>query len=297
MDKTERAILTRAQIDYRKKLHRLKWILGRFSIHLILGVLAISWLVPFFWLVSTSLKVDSQVMRYPPVWIPRPVDWHNYIEAVQAIPFFLYVRNTLIITVLACLGSLLSCPLAAYGFSRFHWPGRDLLFIITLGTMMIPYQVTMIPLFLVFNALKWTNSWAPLIIPSFFGGAFYIFLLRQFFLTIPMELSDAATIDGASEARIFLQILMPLCRPALAVILLFESLSRWTDFLGPLIYLNREDLFTVSLGLQAFVMQRGTTNWALLMAASTLTTLPIVILFIFTQRTFIEGIALTGIKG
>jgi multiple sugar transport system permease protein len=163
--------------------------------------------------------------------------------------------------------------------------------------MMIPYQVTMIPLFLVFNAIKWTNSWLPLIVPSFFGGAFYIFLLRQFFLTIPLELSDAATIDGASEARIFMQILLPLCRPALAVIILFESLSRWTDFLGPLIYLNREDLFTVSIGLQAFVMQRGTTNWALLMAASTLTTLPIVILFIFTQRTFIEGIALTGIKG
>jgi len=239
MDTTERAILTRTQISYRKSLHRLKWLLGRLSIHLVLALLAISWLVPFFWLVSTSLKVDSQVMRYPPVWIPRPVDWHNYIEAIQAIPFFLFVRNTLIITILACLGSLLSCPLAAYGFSRFHWPGRDLLFIITLGTMMIPYQVTMIPLFLVFNALKWTNSWLPLIVPSFFGGAFYIFLLRQFFLTIPLELSDAATIDGASEARIFLQILLPLCRPALAVIILFESLSRWTDFLGPLIYLNR----------------------------------------------------------
>jgi len=297
MDRTGHTILTRAQIDYRKRLHRLKWFLGRLGIHLILGLLGISWLVPFFWLVSTSLKVDSQVMRYPPVWIPRPVDWHNYVEAVQAIPFFLYVRNTLIITILSCLGALLSCPLAAYGFSRFRWPGRDLLFVITLGTMMIPYQVTMIPLFLVFNALKWTNSWLPLIVPSFFGGAFYIFLLRQFFLTIPLELSDAATIDGASEARIFIQILLPLCRPALAVILLFESLSRWTDFLGPLIYLNREELFTVSLGLQAFIMQRGTTNWALLMAASTLTTLPIVILFIFTQRTFIEGIALTGIKG
>jgi len=297
MDRTDHTILTGAQIDYRKRLQRLKWFFSRLGIHLILGLLGISWLIPFFWLVSTSLKVDSQVMRYPPVWIPRPVDWHNYIEAVQAIPFFLYVRNTLIVTILSCAGSLLSCPLAAYGFSRFHWPGRDLLFIITLGTMMIPYQVTMIPLFLVFNALKWTNSWLPLIIPSFFGGAFYIFLLRQFFLTIPLELSDAATIDGASEARIFLQILLPLCRPALAVILLFESLSRWTDFLGPLIYLNREDLFTISLGLQAFVMQRGTTNWALLMAASTLATLPVVILFIFTQRTFIEGIALTGIKG
>jgi multiple sugar transport system permease protein len=297
MDRIEQIAITRAEITTRKRLQRLRWFFSRLGIHLTLGFLGISWLVPFFWLVSTSLKIDSQVMRYPPVWIPQPVDWHNYIEAIQAIPFFLYVRNTLIITVLSCLGSIVSCPLAAYGFSRFQWPGRDLLFIITLGTMMIPYQVTMIPLFLVFNAIKWTNSWLPLIVPSFFGGAFYIFLLRQFFLTIPLELSDAATIDGASEARIFMQILLPLCRPALAVIILFESLSRWTDFLGPLIYLNREDLFTVSIGLQAFVMQRGTTNWALLMAASTLTTLPIVILFIFTQRTFIEGIALTGIKG
>jgi len=248
-------------------------------------------------MVSTSLKVDSQVMRWPPIWIPDPVKWHNYVEAVQVIPFFLYLRNTIIIALLSCAGSILSCPLVAYGFSRIRWPGRNALFVTTLATMMIPYQVTMVPLFLTFNKLNWVNSWLPLIVPSFFGAAFYIFLLRQFFMTIPLELSDAARIDGAGEGRIFLQIILPLTKPALAVIVLFESLWRWTEFVGPLIYLNRPDLYPISLGLRQFVVERGTTKWAPLMAASTLVTLPVVILFVFTQRTFIEGIALTGIKG
>jgi multiple sugar transport system permease protein len=163
--------------------------------------------------------------------------------------------------------------------------------------MMIPYSVTMIPLFLIFHRMGWVNTWLPLFVPSFFGGGFYIFLLRQFFLTIPAELSDAATIDGAGELRIFVQIILPLAKSALAVIVLFEALWKWTDFLGPLIYLSREELYTLSIGLQQFVVLKGVTQWAQLMAASTLVTLPIVILFLFTQRTFIEGIIMTGIKG
>ena len=297
MNPAERMSIRYEQVVWRRRTQRIRWYLSRLTIHLILGTLAVTWLIPFFWMVSTSLKVDRQVMHWPPIWIPNPVKWHNYVEAVQVIPFFLYLRNTIIIAILSCVGSIISCPLAAYGFSRIRWPGRNALFVTTLATMMIPYQVTMIPLFLTFNKLGWVNSWLPLIVPSFFGAAFYIFLLRQFFLTIPLELSDAARIDGAGEGRIFLQIILPLTKPALAVIVLFESLWRWTEFIGPLIYLNREDLYPISLGLQQFIVYRGTTKWAPLMAASTLVTLPVVILFLFTQRTFIEGIALTGIKG
>jgi multiple sugar transport system permease protein len=269
---------------------------GRFSTHLLLVVLGISWLMPFLWMVSSSLKVPSQMFHLPPIWIPNPVNWENYVGAVTQIPFFLYMRNTIIITVLCCVGSLVSCPVVAYSFSRLEWPGRDVLFIISLATMMIPFQVTMIPLFIIFTKVNWVNTWLPLIIPAFFGNAFYIFLLRQFFLTIPAELSDACRIDGADEITIFIRIMLPLTRPALATILIFETLSRWTDFIGPLIYLSREELYTISIGLQQFVA-KYTTAWARWMAASTLVTLPVVVLFIFAQRYFIEGIALTGLKG
>lgn len=269
---------------------------SQLGIHLILGALAVTWLVPFLWMVSSSLKVERQLFAWPPIWIPNPIDWHNYIEAVQAIPFFLYMRNTILIAILSSVGSLISCPLVAYSFSRLQWPGRNALFVITLATMMVPYQVTMIPTFLIFTKLRWVNTWLPLIVPEFFGSAFYIFLLRQFFLTIPNELSDAARIDGAGEGLIFLRILLPLCRPVLAVIVLFQTLGKWTDFLGPLVYLSSEDLYTISLGLQQFI-RRGGTPWTLWLAASTLVTLPVVVLFMFTQQFFIEGITFTGLKG
>ena len=279
----------------RRRRHISRYV-GQFATHLLLGVLAVTWLMPFFWMVSSSLKVQSQMFHIPPIWIPNPVNWGNYAGAVTQIRFFLFLRNTIIIAVLSCVGSMLSCPVVAYSFSRLEWPGRDVLFMITLATMMIPFQVTMIPLFIIFSKLNWVNTWLPLLIPTFFGNAFYIFLLRQFFLTIPAELADAARIDGANEGMIFARIVLPLTRPALAAIVLFETLSRWTDFLGPLIYLSREDLYTISIGLQQFVA-KYTTAWARWMAASTLVTLPVVVLFIFTQRFFIEGITLTGIKG
>ena len=269
---------------------------SQIAIQTILSIIAITWVLPLVWMVSTSLKVDAQVMRFPPIWIPHPIDWANYPEALAFIPFFLYMRNTLIVCAGCVLGALFSCPAVAYGLSRIQWPGRDVLFIITVATMMLPFQVIMLPLFVFFRKLGWINTWLPLIVPSFFGSAFYIFLLRQFFMTIPMELSDAARIDGASEFGIFARIILPLTKPAVAVIILFQFLSQWSNFMGPLIYLNESKLYTISLGLQQYSWEHN-TEWAYLMAASTLVTLPVIIIFLFTQHTFIEGITLTGLKG
>ncbi|MHB1295163.1 MAG: carbohydrate ABC transporter permease [Anaerolineae bacterium] len=271
-------------------------VLGHALIYVVLCILALTWLFPFYWLVTSSLKVDTQLLIYPPVWIPDPVNWVNYSDAVSYFPFFTYIRNSLIIGLLAAAGAVLCNPMVAYGFSRIHWPGRNVLFVITLSTMMLPFAVTMIPVFLIFRRLGLVGTWAPLILPSFLGNAFYIFLLRQFFLGIPNDLSDAARIDGASEVGIFARIIIPLAKPVLATVALFEFMARWRDFLGPLIYLSRDNLYPISIGLQRFMTSHN-TEWAMLMAASTLVTLPTLVAFMFTQRTFIEGITFTGIKG
>ncbi len=264
--------------------------------HLLLIPLAIIFMIPFFWMLSTSLKPDSQIFLWPPVWIPKPFVWSNYPSAIGFIPFWAYVRNTLIIAFFAIVGVLFSCPPVAYSFSRIPWAGRNTLFMMTIATMMLPFQVTMIPLFIIFSRFGWVGSYLPLIVPHFFGGAFYIFLLRQFFMTIPQELTDASRIDGASEMRIYTQIMLPLTKPAVATIVVFEFLARWRDFLGPLIYLNKPELYTISLGLQMFRLEHN-TEWALLMAASIVLTAPVIILYFFVQRTFIQGITLTGLKG
>lgn len=265
-------------------------------IHSALMPAAFLFLLPFFWMVSTSLKTDEQLYTYPPVWIPNPLNWANYPNAVTYITFFLYLRNTLIIAVVSTIGALISCSLVAYSLSRIPWPGRNFLFILTIATLMLPFQVTLIPLFLVFKNLGWVGDFRPLIIPHFFGSALYIFLLRQFFMTIPMELSEAARIDGASEFRIYASVILPLAKPALATVAIFEFIARWRDYLGPLIYLNDQKLYTLSLGLYEYSSQYG-REWGLLMAASVLITLPIILLFFFLQKTFVQGITLTGIKG
>lgn len=257
---------------------------------------AILFLLPFLWMLSTSLKTDEQLYAYPPIWIPNPLNWANYPNAVTYITFFLYLRNTLIVAVGATIGALISCSMVAYSLARIPWPGRHLLFIATVATLMIPFQVTLIPLFLVFKNLGWVGDFRPLIIPHFFGGALYIFLLRQFFMTIPMELTEAARIDGAGEFRIYRSIILPLAKPALATVAIFEFIARWRDYLGPLIYLNDQKLYTLSLGLHEYSSQYG-REWGLLMAASVLITLPIILLFFFLQKTFVQGITLTGIKG
>jgi multiple sugar transport system permease protein len=264
--------------------------------HIPLIALGICFALPFFWLISTSLKPDAEIFRMPPVWIPHPVIWSNYPRAMHYIPFALYTWNTLRICLFCVIGTTLSCSLVAYSLARLKWRWRNWIFYSLLATMLLPGQVTMIPTFIIFKWLGWIGTPLPLIIPSFFGNAFSIFLLRQFFMTLPQELSDAARMDGCSDWGIFWRILMPLSKPALATVGLFTFIGSWNDFLGPLLYLNDERTYTLSLGLQMFVGQHG-AEWAMLMAASTVMTLPIVILFFFTQKTFIQGIAVTGMKG
>lgn len=264
--------------------------------HSVLILASILFLVPFIWMVSTSLKPLTQVFSFPPEFIPRPIQWENYVEATKYIPFWKYTFNTAVITILSTIGVIISCPIVAYSFAKLKWRGRNVLFVITIGVMMIPAQVTMIPLFLLFNQLGWVGTNLPLIVPAFFGVPFSIFLLRQFFKGLPDTLREAAKIDGASEWRIYWQIMFPLARPAVLAIALFQFMAAWTDFLGPLIYLTNETSYTLSLGLQQFQNQQG-SQWHMMMAVSTLMTLPIIVLFFFMQKTFIRGITFSGIKG
>jgi multiple sugar transport system permease protein len=258
---------------------------------------AVLFMLPFLWMLSTSLKPLADTMVFPPKWIPSPPVWQNYPEAMQAMgPFFRYTFNTLAICFLSVGGTVCSSTLAAYGFSRLSWPGRDKVFLMVLATMMIPFPVIMVPLYGLFRELGWIGTFRPLWVPTLFAGAFNVFLLRQFFLTIPRELSEAARIDGCSEWGILWRVILPLSRPALLVVALFQFMASWNDFLGPLIYLTNQDDYTLGLGLQSFQSQSGGTAWNLLMAAATLIVLPVIILFFFTQRYFVEGIATTGVK-
>jgi multiple sugar transport system permease protein len=252
--------------------------------------------MPFVWMLSTALKEISQIMKSPPDWIPNPVKWENFIAVTKTIPFWLYTKNTLLICILNVVGTIFSCSMAAYAFSRVEWKGRNKFFAITLATMMIPFPILIVPLYTIFRSLGWIGTLNPLWVPSFFGSAYNIFLIRQFFMTIPMDLSEAAEIDGCSHFRIYLQIILPLAKPALLVVALFTFMYNWNDFLGPLIYITDSHNFTLALGLQAFQSRDGGTAINLLMAASTLMILPIIIMFFFMQKTFIEGISMTGIK-
>ena len=224
--------------------------------------------------------------------------WENFGEAINQMEHFPdYLMNTLTLCVLTVIGSVFSCSLVAYGFSRINWMGRDKMFIVVLATMMIPFPVVMVPLYSLFKEFGWIGSLKPLWVPTFFAGAFNVFLLRQFFMSIPKDLSDAARVDGCSEWRIYLQIILPLAKPALMVVALFQFMATWNDFLGPLLFLTDQEDFTLALGLQFFQSKHGGTPWHYLMAASSLIVLPVIVLFFFTQKTFIEGISMSGLKG
>lgn len=268
---------------------------GTVLAHVVLIALAIVFVAPFYWLVATSLKTDRQIFQVT-TWYPHPVMWSNYTRAVHYIPFARYTVNTLMICFASIVGTVLSCSLVSYSFARIAWKGRDALFIVVLATLMLPGQVTMIPVFLIFKWLHWIGTYKPLVVPTFFGSAFYVFLLRQFFRSIPGELSESARMDGASEFSIYSRIIMPLSKPALATVALFTFIGAWTDFMGPLLYLNDPDKYTLSIGLQQFVSQHG-AEWSMLMAASTIMAFPIIVLYFLAQKTFVEGITLTGIKG
>ena len=220
----------------------------------------------------------------------------NYREAIRYVPFWTFARNSVTLVVLNILGQLFACSLVAYAFSRMRWPGRDVIFVVLLCTMMLPAQVTMVPVFLIVRKLHWYNTLTPLWLPSFFGSAFFIFLLRQFFMTIPRDLEDAAKIDGCSYFGLYWRIMLPLVRPALAAVAIFQFLGSWNDFMGPLIYINDLRLTPLSLGLFQF-QQEHTAEWGMLMAGSLLMTLPAIAIFFFAQKHFIQGVTLTGLKG
>lgn len=291
--KTPAAAVARRPAVLALRRRRVYPVVGHYAALAVLGAV---FLFPFFWLVSTSLKTNQEIFQWPPSLLPQAAQWSNYARAVRAFPFLRYLANTLCITGLSVVGSVVSSSLVAYGFAKVRWPGRDALFIVLLATMMLPFQVTMVPLFVLFKSLGWIDTFAPLVVPSFFAGAFYVFLLRQFYLTIPEELSEAAVMDGASHAQIFLRIILPLTKPAMAAVALFQFVASWTDFLGPLIYLQDESKFTLQLGLQMFFGQHY-SEWSLIMATAVLIALPLIVVFFLTQRTFIEGIALTGLRG
>jgi multiple sugar transport system permease protein len=274
------------------------WLIGRIVLYTSVVLLGLVFALPFIWMISTSLKDDPQTFRVPPIWIPNPMRFANYPESLTQQPFAIYFYNTLWYCIPSTFGAVVSSAVVAYGFSRIRWRGRNLIFFLCLTTIMIPFQVRMVPLYLIFKNLGWLNSYKPLIIPAFFGDVYFIFLLRQFFMTIPQELSEAARIDGANEWDILTSIILPLAKPALAVVALFQFMSAWNDYLGPLIFLNRTNLFPVSLGLESFNSAFAESlRWPYTMAASTVVITPIILLFFFTQRTFVEGVTITGIKG
>ena len=255
--------------------------------------------LPLAWMISTSLKPLSQIWIFPPKWIPKPVLWGNYIAALKTFPFHLFFANTGIITLFSLIGLIISSSLCAYGFARLRFPGRDFLFMIVLSVMMLPFIVILIPRYILFRYLGWIDTFKPLIVPNYFGvggyGVFSIFLLRQFFRQIPLNLSDSARIDGCSEFGIYARIIMPLSKPGLIAITIFAFLYNWNNFLEPLIYINTPEKFTVSLGLTCFT-DLYFTNWSYLMAGSVVAIVPVLIMFFYLQRYFIRGIILTGLK-
>ena len=252
--------------------------------------------LPLVWMVLTSLKSAGQIEKYPYSWVPMPWQWENYRDAVNVIPFAKYLANSLLLCTGSVLGTLVSCTLVAYAFARLRWRGRDNVFGVLIATMLLPWQVTMVPRFLVIRELGLYDSLWALILPKFLGEAFYIFLLRQFFLTIPQEMIDVARLDGCSELGVLWRVVLPLSRPALATVALLEFIAVWNDYGGPLLYLNDPDRFPLAYGLEQFVSSHS-SEMHLLLAASVLFTLPIVCLFFFAQKVFVRGIATTGIKG
>jgi multiple sugar transport system permease protein len=277
---------------------RWRKLLGSALKHAVLLLVAAIFLLPFYWLVISAFKDNAQIFARPIKWWPSPVEWDNVSRTLHY-PNFPYLRllwNSTYYAGLVTIGTVLSSAAVGYGFARLRFPGRNLLFGVTLATLMVPAIVTFIPTYVLFSKAGLTGSYAPLVIPAFFGNPFFIFMMRQFFMGVPQELADAAHLDGAGEFRIFWEIMLPLVRPALIVVTVFSLLYTWQDFFGPLIYLQDRDKFPLSLGLYAFRAQRA-NEWALGMMGSLLTTLPLIVVFLFTQRYFLRGVAMTGIKG
>jgi multiple sugar transport system permease protein len=266
---------------------------------------ALLFLVPFYWMIVSALKSNAELTIFPPTLIPGSLVWQNFIDAVNYIPFGLYALNSLIITVGITVGSVLSNTVVAYGFSRIQWPGRNIMFYICIATLFLPYPVILVALFDIFGKLPsfglqgartWVDTFLPLIVPAFFGNPFYIFLMRQFMLGIPKELSDAARVDGANEIQTFWRVILPLTKPAIVVVATFAAVGAWNEFLLPLLYLQDDQKYPLAVGL-AFYTSQHDVAYNLLMAAATLVVLPVVVIFLFAQRFFVEGITVGGVKG
>ena len=262
-------------------------------------------LTPFYWMIVSALKSNAELTIFPPTLIPGAFVWQNFIDAVNYIPFGLYALNSLIITVGITIGAVLSNTVVAYGFSRIQWPGRNIMFYICIATLFLPYPVILVALFDIFGKLpsfglqgarSWVDTFLPLIVPAFFGNPFYIFLMRQFMLGIPRELSDAARVDGASEIQTFRRVILPLTKPAIVVVAIFAAVGAWNEFLLPLLYLQDDSKYPLAVGL-AFYTSQHDVAYNLLMAAATLVVLPVVVIFLFAQRFFVEGITVGGVKG
>jgi multiple sugar transport system permease protein len=275
--------------------------MGRLVVQIVLLVGGLVFVFPLYWMLSTSLKTQRHVLKFPPDIFPIPVQWENYPSAFRRMPFLLFTRNSVIVAILTVIGTVVSCSVIAYAFAKLRFPGRDGLFILVLSTMMVPGIVTLVPTFLLFKEFGWINTLYPLIVPTFFGNAFYIFLLRQFFMAIPNEIIDSARIDGASEWRILRSVVVPMSRPALVATVIFSFQGAWNDFLGPLIFLKETNVRTLAIGLYGFRVMptMGESFYNELMAATAMVTLPMIVLYIIFQRHFVSGIAIsgTGVKG
>ncbi len=279
-----------------RRAKRLRRMINVLLIYLIAATGAIIFVMPFLWMLSTSLKASNEIFVFPPRWLPSSLHFENYAEALDMLPFGRYLANTLFIVIGNILGNLFSCTLAAYGFARLRAPGKNILFLLMLGTMMLPLWVTLIPQYIMFSSIGWSNGFAPLMVPAWFGWPFFIFLLRQFFMTIPQELEEAARLDGATTLGILWYIFLPLAKPALATVVVLAFIGNWNNFLTPLVYLRDSDLHTISIAINRFRGQYGGTNYNYMMAISVLAVLPVLTIFFFAQRYLIQGIVMTGSK-
>jgi len=270
---------------------------GLILLQILMTLILISFLVPTLWMVSASLKASTEIFQHPITWIPRDPQWSNYIRVFQVIPLAKFAENTAIVVALSVLGTIISSVMVAYAFARIRWPGRDMFFSLLIATMMLPEVVTLIPRFLIFKQLGWIDTWLPLIVPYWTAStALYVFLIQQFFRGIPMELEEAALIDGAGRVRILTEILLPLCKPVIATVAVFALLQHYNSFLEPLIYVNSMDKWTLALGIRS-INDSNAANWELVFAAGTVMVAPIIALFLVAQRYFVQGIAMTGFGG
>ena len=278
------------------RLYKFSVFLRRLLIWLLLFGFALLFLLPFFFLFTGSFKTSSELFTVPFRWFPKKWTLNNYRAVFTKIPFFRYLRNTLIIVFFNIIGALVSNSLIAYGFARLRWPGRDKIFLIVIATMILPYQVTLIPVYIMFTKLKWIGTFLPLVVPGFFGNAFYIFLMRQFLVGIPRELTESARIDGANEFMIYLRLIIPISKPVLATVAIMSFMRSWNDFLGPLIFLASDKLYTLSLAA-SMLRSNLDPNWELLLALGAVMVMPVLVLFFLLQKYFIQGITMSGIKG